>query len=301
MVSLKFKIPDYASYLAGNLAFGFGAGVRRQIVLTLANAHVKAVEDEAKANAPSESGQLRASISAYFAGRNLGVLEATAPHAKYLHEGTGIYGPKRRPIVIEPKGKKALNWPGAKHPVKRVRQRGIKPSDFLRMAMAQSRAEARVRQIMKSLVMNQAANAAASSAPGSFVNAPSDFSNQSGSNFFTMSPGMIELDLKMTEGAKWIGFSEPKIRKGKWRRIRIIPPEDNIAAGLHRGEIKCQYGRHVWASQEGYWKYTGGLTSGTVYRTWDLPHEYIWTRGMAIPAESFVWQIQCDLPREPYE
>jgi hypothetical protein len=133
MVRLQFNIPDY---MAGYGPAPFGMDVLyRRISLALATAHARAVEDEAKANAPTESGRLRASIRAYFAGRNLGVLEATAPYAKYLHEGTGMYGPKRKPIVIEPSGKKALNWPDAKHPVKATRPKGIKPNDFMRHAM----------------------------------------------------------------------------------------------------------------------------------------------------------------------
>jgi hypothetical protein len=161
MLNLRFDIPDYASSMGGSLAFGPGAGVRRQIVLSLANAHAKAVEDEVKKNAPTESGRLRASIRTHLINKRLGVLEAWAPYARYLHEGTGIYGPKRKPIEIKPKEKKALNWKGAGHPVKRARQRGIKPSDFLRMSLAQSRAERRVRQIMQSIVAKHEAKARA--------------------------------------------------------------------------------------------------------------------------------------------
>ncbi len=131
MVRLQFSIPDY---MGGPLPYGLEA-LEMRIALALANAHVRAVEGEAKASAPSRTGTLKNAIRAYFAGLNFGVLEASAPHAKYLHHGTGIYGPRRMPILIEPKGKRALWWPGAIHPVRAVRHRGIRPRDFLRHAV----------------------------------------------------------------------------------------------------------------------------------------------------------------------
>jgi hypothetical protein len=109
--------------------------LKRRLALALAGAHVSAVEADAKRRAPLRTGRLRDSIRAYLAGTGRGVIEATAPYANYLHEGTGIYGPSGRPIVIEPRAKRALHWPGAAHPVRRVRQRGIRPRDFLRLAV----------------------------------------------------------------------------------------------------------------------------------------------------------------------
>lgn len=35
-----------------------------------------------------------------------------APHAVWLHFGTGLYGPKHAKYKIKPKSKKALRWPG---------------------------------------------------------------------------------------------------------------------------------------------------------------------------------------------
>jgi hypothetical protein len=46
-------------------------------------------------------------------------------HGTYLEKGTGIYGPKGRPI--KPVTKKALYWPGAPHPVKEVKGMKAKP------------------------------------------------------------------------------------------------------------------------------------------------------------------------------
>jgi hypothetical protein len=116
------------------------------------------VEGEAKASAPSRTGTLKNAIRAYFLGEGRGVLEATATHAKYLHEGTGVYGPSRRPIVIKAKGKKAWYWPGARHPVKSVTQRGIRPRDFLRLAVKRYFADLHVRAASLAWAANQPLN-----------------------------------------------------------------------------------------------------------------------------------------------
>jgi hypothetical protein len=131
VVRLDFGIPDY---MGGPLPYGQG-DLHGRISRALADAHVRAVEGSARKRSPVRTGRLRDSISARLRGSAGGVLEATAPYAKYLHEGTGIYGPRKTPIAIEPKAKRALSWPGAAHPVRRVRQSGIKPRDFLRVAV----------------------------------------------------------------------------------------------------------------------------------------------------------------------
>lgn len=162
MVRIEFEIPDYVSYLGGALGpvpFGLTA-LEMQIVLSLAVAHVEAVELAAKAAAPSKSGKLRKSIRAFMLGPGGGVLVAEAPYARYLHEGTGVHGPKRKPYKIKPKRKLSLNWPGAGHPVRAVVHEGIKPRDFLRLAMTQAHAEMQVHVAEMSAAMNSAANAA---------------------------------------------------------------------------------------------------------------------------------------------
>jgi HK97 gp10 family phage protein len=65
------------------------------------------------------------------------VIRATAKYAKYVHEGTGLYGPHKQTFTILPKTKGALHWQGAKHPVKKVVHKGQKPQPFLRKALAQ--------------------------------------------------------------------------------------------------------------------------------------------------------------------
>ncbi len=53
-----------------------------------------------------------------------GSIGPTVKYAKFVHEGTG-------PFRIKPKSKKALDWPGADHPVKSVRHPGIEANPFM--------------------------------------------------------------------------------------------------------------------------------------------------------------------------
>ena len=54
-------------------------------------------------------------------------VSGAAPYAKYVHQGTGIWGPKKQ--RIRPTQKKALFWPGAPHPMASVA--GQKPNPFM--------------------------------------------------------------------------------------------------------------------------------------------------------------------------
>lgn len=69
------------------------------------------VQNAAKRRAPVDEGRLRSSI-----GYNVSILPtqvrvrigSSLAYARYVHEGTGIYGPRRRPIV--PVTAKALKF-----------------------------------------------------------------------------------------------------------------------------------------------------------------------------------------------
>ncbi len=92
---------------------------------------LSAAQEAARREAPLRSGRLRDSINAYLTGATAGVLVSEAPYSSYLIEGTGVYGPSGRPYVISARKGRALSWPGATHPVRLVRQKGIRPRDFL--------------------------------------------------------------------------------------------------------------------------------------------------------------------------
>ena len=83
--------------------------------------------------APYRTRDLQKSITVVERGRSIAVTAGGdfAPYAVNVHEGTGLYGPKHSKYAILPKNKKALAWPGGKHPVKKVMHPGIKPNPFL--------------------------------------------------------------------------------------------------------------------------------------------------------------------------
>ena len=62
---------------------------------------------------------------------------AIAKHAKYIHEGTGLYGPRRKIIKFGPVTRKALYWVsgGRKNFARMVKIKGIRPDRFLYRAM----------------------------------------------------------------------------------------------------------------------------------------------------------------------
>lgn len=100
----------------------------------LAAAVGKAAEDlqgRAQAVTPVATGTLKASI--HVEGPDVGATSVEArvatggessDYAIFVHEGTG-------PHVIEARTAKALSWPGADHPVKRVNHPGTQPHKFL--------------------------------------------------------------------------------------------------------------------------------------------------------------------------
>lgn len=94
------------------------------------------VEGRAKKLAPKRSGNLWRSIISKITG-NKGVVKATAEYARFVHQGTGIYGEYAHPIV--PVKKKALMWAGAAHPFRSVK--GQKANPFLLNALEEIRDE----------------------------------------------------------------------------------------------------------------------------------------------------------------
>jgi HK97 gp10 family phage protein len=206
MLKLDFEIPDYASYLGGAFAPAmFSMDVlHRQIALTLANAHARAVERKAKANAPVKSGKLRDSIRAQITGLHKGVLAVHAPYATYLHEGTGVHGPKGKPYKITPRKKLALNWPGAGHPVRAVVHEGIKPRDFLRLAMRRAHTEMQATLAQMRTAMNQGASANAAA----IGNAPENDTDK-GSGKEDKKPRSLKCDFLFMLDTFECGFRHP--------------------------------------------------------------------------------------------
>jgi hypothetical protein len=101
---------------------------------------VEEIEARGVKHTPVRTGELANSENSHVnQDGSEGKVQATAKHARFVHDGTGIYGPKGKEIIILPKKKKALFWPGGKHPVKKVVQQGIRPNPFFKKALKEIR------------------------------------------------------------------------------------------------------------------------------------------------------------------
>jgi hypothetical protein len=93
---------------------------------------VETIEAKAVKFVPVRTSNLLNSItSSVSPDGKKGLIKATAPYAKYVHEGTGLFGPFK--MLIKPKTKKALFWEGAAHPYRSVK--GQKPNRFFLKAI----------------------------------------------------------------------------------------------------------------------------------------------------------------------
>ena len=107
------------------------AGARRAGMINV----VSEIEARAIRYAPVRTSNLANSgTSDVNADGSIGTVKFTAPYAGYVHQGTGLYGPRK--TKIRPKTKKALYWPGAAHPVRAIK--GMKPNPFLARAAEES-------------------------------------------------------------------------------------------------------------------------------------------------------------------
>lgn len=94
---------------------------------------VLTVEGNSKREAPVRTGTLRRSITSRVERTGeRGAVGTNLVYGRAVHEGT-------KPHIIRPKGKKALFWKGARHPVASVRHPGTRGNPFLTRGLATSR------------------------------------------------------------------------------------------------------------------------------------------------------------------
>jgi hypothetical protein len=129
MIRLSISIKGDIDGLAGEVRERIDSGF---------DSMLSALHASARRTAPVRTGRLRDSIRSFVSGRLSGGVSYGAPYASFLLSGTGIYGPRGRMIVIRPRKKQALHWRGAADPVKVVRQKGIRPMDFLKKAVREA-------------------------------------------------------------------------------------------------------------------------------------------------------------------
>jgi|Deesub1362A_J573_1020465.scaffolds.fasta_scaffold01721_2 HK97 gp10 family phage protein len=107
--------------------------VRRTILFAL-----QAIESLAVEEAPHRTGNLVNAIQVEQTATGGRIFVGPgAPYARFVHEGTGLFGPRRQPI--RPRVKRALFWEGARHPVAQVR--GARPNPFMDRAAERARPE----------------------------------------------------------------------------------------------------------------------------------------------------------------
>lgn len=93
------------------------------------------IESRARAEAPKRTGELARSVWSEVAEGPLRlVLGASADHAIFVHEGTGLWGPRRAPIVAKP-GKVFVFQGRDGKTVFTRRIRGQRPNRFLLRAV----------------------------------------------------------------------------------------------------------------------------------------------------------------------
>jgi hypothetical protein len=107
------------------------AGPNGAVVKDLARRGLN-VETQAKLNCPVDGGRLRASIRHEIdvdARGPVARIGSNVSYARYVEEGTP-------PHRIVARNKKALHWPGARHPVLAVNHPGTRARPYLRPALA---------------------------------------------------------------------------------------------------------------------------------------------------------------------
>jgi len=107
-------------------------------VVKILNEKGRLVENGAKRRAPVDTGRLRSSITTSmgtFNGKPAAFVGTNVDYAIYVHEGTGIYGPRGAPIT--PKRGKFLVFRvrGSGVTVFARQVRGVRPRPFLKDAL----------------------------------------------------------------------------------------------------------------------------------------------------------------------
>lgn len=106
-------------------------------VYRILDQRAKRVRDRAYVFCPVRSGFLRSTLDYRLGtegGQPVAYVYVTASYGLFVHEGTGIYGPKRRPIEARPG--RMFVFPGRDGKLVFTRRiKGMRPRPFLRQAL----------------------------------------------------------------------------------------------------------------------------------------------------------------------
>lgn len=105
---------------------GFFSRIREAIRPTMERV-AREIEADIRRNAPVDSGELARSVK-----RRGTTITIEAEHWHFVEYGT-------RPHIIRPRVKKALWWPEARYPVKKVYHPGTRAQPFIRPAATRQR------------------------------------------------------------------------------------------------------------------------------------------------------------------
>lgn len=147
MIKLSVEIPAHIRALKSEVNLGFSKGIQRVTAQ---------MNFAAQQNAPYKTGTLRRSIHSEVSslgGLSGKVIQDTgvAKYGYWVHDGTGIYGPKGEPIV--PKTKKVLAWRGSNGMVFARSVKGMKPRPYMKKAFEEKKPE--VPGIVKDSIMRE--------------------------------------------------------------------------------------------------------------------------------------------------
>ena len=119
----EIKISPELLKVGNNLAAGIQAGLLRT---------AGAVEAAAMETAPVRTGELADRIRKYI-DRNRAIISSTALYSIFVHEGTGLFGPRKAKIV--PKTAKALRFRIGDKLIFARSVKGQKPNPYMRRAL----------------------------------------------------------------------------------------------------------------------------------------------------------------------
>jgi len=115
----------------------------RRILSEVVRATAFNIEADARHRAPVDTGFLRSSIQAEQVSELAAEIAVGAEYGAAVEFGTGTRSidpeADHQPIVIRPRTKKALFWPGAEHPVAQVVQEGQPPRPYFTPAVDAAR------------------------------------------------------------------------------------------------------------------------------------------------------------------
>lgn len=111
-----------------------GPGIAKEEISTTVRQSGFVLQREAQSEAPVDTGHLKSSIGPPVTSEMMTKVASHADYSKPVHDGSG-------PHVITPKAKKALYWPGAAHPVRRVNHPGNRANPYMLRGLANARGD----------------------------------------------------------------------------------------------------------------------------------------------------------------